>query len=206
MQRGPWVTVAIVLACAAIALTPGAAERLQYERAAVASGELWRLVTGQLAHWTPRMAAADLLVVGIAGAWLEWRSRRLLVWTVAMAGAGVGLTIQAFTPHLASYRGSSGIASGLYAAVAGALIAERAPRWIRLAACLALLGLVGKTALEMATGDAIFAGPLPPGVSAVPEAHLAGALAGIFGSLGEAARRSGRVLSSPRGAPPPRGS
>jgi rhomboid family GlyGly-CTERM serine protease len=165
------------------------AEGLQYDRVAVAAGEIWRLATGQLVHWTPRMAAIDLLVLGIAGGWVETRSRRLLAWTVALSAVLVGLAIQGWTTDLATYRGSSGIASGLYAAVACTLLAGPARPWVRALAVLALTGLIAKAAVEAATGVAVFAGPLPAGVVSVPEAHLAGALAGILAAACRGARR-----------------
>ena len=180
IERVPWVTALVVVAGLALALSPRAGELLQYERTAVDSGEVWRLLGGQLVHWTYRMTTIDLLMLLIAGMWLEIQSRRLVVWTLVTTGLLVGLTVHAWTTNLSIYRGSSGIASGLYVAVAGVLVASRAPRWLRLTAFAALLGFGAKTAWEVATGEAFFTGRLPPGVSAVPAVHLAGALAGLL--------------------------
>ena len=74
----------------------------------------------------------------------------------------------------------SGIASGLYVAVACVIFASRDPRWLRRLALTSLFGFGAKTVWEVATGGTFFAGQLPPGVSAVPAVHLAGALAGIL--------------------------
>jgi len=180
MRRFPWVTAGLAVAGWAVALAPRAAELLQYERAAVDSGAYWRLLTGQLTHWTPRMATIDLVMLLITGAWLEIRSRRLFLWTLCTTGLLVGLTVHLWAPALATYRGSSGIASGLYLAVACFLITDRGPRWLRLSALAALVGFGAKTVWELATGGAFFAGPLPPGISAAPAVHLAGAVAAVL--------------------------
>jgi rhomboid family GlyGly-CTERM serine protease len=170
----------------AAALIPGASEFLQYDRTAVESGAYWRLLSGQLVHWTARMTVVDLLVLLIAGAWLESRSRRVAVWTFVATGVLVGLTIHAWTPGLSHYRGSSGIASGLFVAAAVGLLANPRPRWIRSVALAALLLLAAKIAWEMAAGGALVAGELPPGVTVVPAVHLAGALAGVLCVVGMA--------------------
>jgi len=180
MRRFPWITAVLAATGLAIALIPRAGELLQYERTAVDSGAYWRLLSGQLAHWTPRMATIDLLVLLITGAWLEIHSRRLALWTLVTTVLLVGLTVHAWTADLSIYRGSSGIASGLYVAMACVLIASRDPRWLRLSALAALFGFGAKTARELTTGEAFFAGQLPPGISAVPAVHLAGALAGLL--------------------------
>ena len=163
----------------AITLIPRAGELLQYERTAVDSGAYWRLLSGQFVHWTPRMATIDLLVLLITGSWLETISRRLVLWTVGSAALLVGVTVHAWT-DLSTYRGISGIASGLYVAVALVVAADRSPRWLRLVALSGLIGFVAKTVYEVATGVTLFSGRLPDGVSVAPAAHLAGALAGIL--------------------------
>ena len=181
MRRFPWFTALLAMAGVAVALTPRAGELLQYERTAVDSGAYWRLLSGQLVHWTPRMATIDLLVLLITGAWLELHSRRLVLWTVATTGLLVGLTVHVWTPELSTYRGSSGIASGLFVAVALVIFfTGRALRWLQLVALTGLLGFCAKTVWEVVTEAALFSGRLPSGISVVPVVHLAGALAGIL--------------------------
>ena len=198
IARLPWVTLTVVSAALAVALIPGAGELLQYERAAVESGEHWRLLTGQLAHWTPRMATADLLVLLITGAWLESRSRRLVAWTFLTTGLLVGIAVHVWMPELLLYRGSSGIASGLFVVVALDIFGSPARPWMRHLALASLLLFGAKTAWETATGAALVAGQLPPGVLVVPTVHLVGALAGIlcFMFVPRRDARSGRVRGS----------
>jgi len=178
----PWVTLGLVAASSLAALLPGAEGILEYDRAAVGAGEPWRLLTGQLVHWTPRMAVADLVVLLAAGAWLESRSRRLALATLLMGALLVGLGLHGFAPGLSHYRGSSGMASALFVAVALKMAADPSHRWVR-ATALATLGLFGAKLLwEMETGRALAAGALLPGVVVTPWAHLMGGLAGFLAS------------------------
>ena len=83
--RFPWITVTLVALCAVASFAP--ADALEFDRTRVAAGEIWRLVTGQLVHWTPRMAAFDVGMLLGLGIWLEVRGdRRLMVTSLALGG------------------------------------------------------------------------------------------------------------------------
>ena len=174
----PWLTVVVV--GASIAAEAGPAERLQYSRLAVSDGEIWRLLTGQLVHWTPRMAATDLGVLLVCGAWVERKSRFLAAATLGAAAALVAIALHFVSPDVAVYRGSSGIASGMFAAAALTLALEAPSRLARVGAALLLLLLGVKIAAEVWAGIPLFAGPMPSGALVYPEGHAAGALAGAL--------------------------
>jgi rhomboid family GlyGly-CTERM serine protease len=184
-------------------------EALEYDRDGVAAGELWRLFTGQLVHWSTTMLVADVAVLLVAGVLLAQRSRRLLMVCLLISMAAVGAAVQFLAPELVRYRGSSGIASALV--VACALELAQNPGASRRAAIATLaLGAV-KLAHEVATGVSLSSGTLPPGVRVAPVAHLAGAASGavawlVAKSLGNRmlearqrrARRSGAGQRGPR--------
>jgi rhomboid family GlyGly-CTERM serine protease len=180
VRRVPWVILTAVAACAAVSALPGGGALLEYDRARVAGGEVWRLLTGQMVHWTARMALADLAVLLGLGLWLEIGGRRrALLLALALGAAVTALGVQFFQPGLAVYRGSSGLAAALFTLTA--LEAMRPPagrRTFRLAAC-ALLLFTAKVAWETAGGTPLFAGDLPDGVAATPLIHLLGGLAGL---------------------------
>jgi len=180
VRRVPWVILTAVAACAAVSALPGGGALLEYDRARVAGGEVWRLLTGQMVHWTARMALADLAVLLGLGLWLEIGGRRrALVLALALGAAVTALDVQFFQPGLAVYRGSSGLAAALFTLTA--LEAMRPPagrRTFRLATC-ALLLFTAKVAWETAGGTPLFAGDLPDGVAASPLIHLLGGLAGL---------------------------
>ena len=192
----PWLTIAVVAAAGLSGAWPGAAA-LEYRRDGVAGGEVWRLVTGQAVHWSPRMAAVDLGMVLLLGALIEARSRRLLAASFTAGTVVCGLGIHFLQPSLARYRGASGVASALLAALAVLLLMTAASRWSRVAAALALAFLLGKIAAELVTGHAFFAGPLPEGIEVTPLVHFAGTLAGAL--AGSAAALGTRVRPALRG-------
>ena len=175
--RFPWMTAALVALCAAASLVPAAA--LEYDRARVATGEVWRLLTGQLVHWTPRMAIFDLGMLLGLGTWLEVRGdRRLVAAALALGGGLTALAVHALSPDLLVYRGSSGAASALFV-LAAVRVAESRDPWTRALALAAVALFLAKAAFESLAGQTLFAGPLPPGVGVVPLVHLLGGLGGL---------------------------
>ena len=184
MKRFPWMSVALVALCVLASFADETA--LEYQR-----GEAWRLLTGQMIHWTPRMALFDLGMLLGLGAWLEIRGDRRL----AASGLALGAILTALAVHLSpdlfQYRGSSGIASALF--VLGAFrIADSPDRWTRGLAMSTVALFLAKAAFETLAGQALFAGELPEGVRVVPLVHLLGGLGGalalaIAGSCGRGA-------------------
>ncbi len=159
-------------------LAPGPGPHLEYLRAAVAQGEIWRPMTGQFVHWTPRMTVMDLGAMLILGTCLEVRSRRLALATLTGSILVIGLGIHLLLPEIGTYRGASGVDSALYVAVALETLrwsGRTAARWVVAAALLLFLL---KVTWEAATGEALAAGPLPQGVSVAPSVHLIGAAVG----------------------------
>ena len=177
-MRFPWVSAGFAAVCLAVVLIPGSAEALQYDRSRVLDGEVWRLLSGQLVHWTARMALADLGVLLGLGAWLEARGeRRSMVVALALGAVLTAVAVHALSPDLLVYRGSSGLASALF--VLTALVVARSPgRGPRILALLAVALFLAKAGWESLTGQALFAGPLAPGVRVVPLVHLLGGLGG----------------------------
>ena len=171
MKRFPWLTVAVVALCAAASFSDGTA--LQYER----SGEAWRLLTGQMVHWTPRMAIFDLGMLLGLGAWLEIRGDRRIAAACLVLGAVFTAAAVQLSPELLVYRGSSGVASALFVLVA-LRIADSPDPWTRALAFSAVALFLAKAAFESLAGETLFAGPLPEGVRVVPLVHLLGGLAG----------------------------
>jgi rhomboid family GlyGly-CTERM serine protease len=153
---------------------------LEYDRAAVNGGQLWRPLSGQLVHWTARMTLLDLGIILLLGAWLERRSRKLLVISLISAAMIIGAGLHLLPSGLDFYRGSSGLATALFVCVALILLREK---WRGLA-LLALLLLIAKMLWEWWSGAPIAAGDLPDGVSVTPLVHLLGAIAGAGVSVG----------------------
>lgn len=171
------MTLALAALCATAALVPAAA--LEYDRIRVGQGEAWRLLTGQLVHWTARMALFDLGLLIAIGIWLELRGDRgIAAVALALGAALTAFAVHALSPGLQVYRGSSGAASALFV-LAAMRLAESPDRWSRVPAIMAMILFLGKAAFESLTGWAFFAGSMPPGVSVVPLVHLLGGLGGL---------------------------
>src|SRR3954462_14569198 len=182
-RRFPWVTVVLAALFSAASLAP--AEALEYERIRVTAGEVWRLLTGQLIHWTPRMAAFDVGMLLGLGVWLELRGdRRLMATALAFGGGLTALAVHTLSPDLMAYRGSSGVASALFV-LAPVRIAQTPDPRLRRLAIMAVALFLAKAALESFAGWTLFAGPLPPGVQVVPLVHLLGGLGGLSWMTGE---------------------
>jgi rhomboid family GlyGly-CTERM serine protease len=176
---------ALLAACALLVLLTlsGDAGRswLRYDRAALAGGELWRLLTAHLVHLDLHHALLNCL--GLVLMWIlfarDYSPRQwLLIVLASMAVIDAGLALWDST--LRWYVGSSGALHGLMAAGTLAHL-RRGERdgWL-LAAFL-----VGKLVWEQGFG----ALPLSGNDPVVVDAHLFGAAGGLAAAAFLAARR-----------------
>ncbi|MGO4476880.1 rhombosortase [Massilia sp. 2TAF26] len=164
--------ICLLLACAG----EQAASGLAWERAAILHGELWRLWSGHLVHFSASHAGADVLALLTLGALTEALigSRRYAL--VLGSGAlllSLGLLI--FVPGMHEYRGASGLAV-LTAVLGGVPAWDRYPDSRPVLACAAL-ALASKTLWEACANMAAFT-DLPAGVAVAWQAHVLGALLG----------------------------
>jgi rhomboid family GlyGly-CTERM serine protease len=169
--------LALAAGCAFLAgvqLTGGRA-LLAYDRAALAGGELWRLLTAHLVHLDLSHAALNSL--GLILMWAlfarDYSPRQwLAILAAAAAAIDAGLWFRSSTVEW--YVGSSGVLHGVMAA--GSLAHLRRgdlDRWL-------LPGfLLLKIAYEQLAGALPFAGHL----EVVVDAHLYGALGGAAAAL-----------------------
>lgn len=157
---------------------PGWAESLQYDRERVAAGETGRLISGTFVHWTARMAFWDLIFVGAAGAWIEWRSRARLAIATVIAVVGTGTGVHLLAPAIDLYRGSSGLATALFVVAAAEALREARSTAGRVLGVVAIALLLAKIGVEMSVGTGIASGPLPVGVRVMPLVHGIGVTSG----------------------------
>jgi rhomboid family GlyGly-CTERM serine protease len=178
----PIVTLALVALATVVQLVPGAAAAVQYERAAAASGQAWKLFTGHLAHWSFEHFAWDvavLVVLGVACEVLVGSARTCSACTGAMVA--ITFTLRVAQPGLETYRGLSGIDSGLF----GLLLATLVPHLLRnrkRRAAVFVLGcgcaFLAKLVFESATRQSVFVNSTSNGFVPVPLAHAIGFVAG----------------------------
>jgi len=171
---------------------------LQYDREAIAQGQLWRPVTCHLAHFGLEHFAWDAAVFVLLAV-LCWRLgwKRCLA-SLAAATLAIPAVLWILQPELPSYRGLSGLDSALYATAAVALgrrlWADGRHAWAA-AAIGSLAALFAKVAYELATGQALFVDAAGMGFVPVPLAHATGGLAGMLASLRSAASDEARGAS-----------
>lgn len=168
----------------------GVSDWLEYNRAAIASGEWWRLASWPLVHMNVSHLTYDVagfvLCMALVGRWLcvrEWLA--LLLFATLVMSACLWL----FAPGIHWVVGISGL-------ICTVLVVGATELWIqqpaeRLLAALLLLFLVTKLAYEH------FYGPLPGSVResggpVVVQVHLYGAIAGVIWLMG---RRGWRLLT-----------
>jgi len=172
---------------------------LQYDRAAIGAGELWRVITGHWLHWSFDHFLWCTITFLAIGSICENLSRKGYLATLVLASLVIPLACWLTAPELAYYRGLSGLASAIFmfgavAMVQGACM-NREWRKVLLPAA-AGLAFAGKVLFEFVTGSLLFVDST--GVFApVPLAHLAGGGTGlltawIFRSEG---KRSGQAAS-----------
>lgn len=176
--RVPGVTLSVCGAALAVAAFEPLGRLLIYDRAAVESGEVWRLLTGSLVHHTPSHLLWNLAAIAVTGTLIELLGlgRRLAVLCLA-AAAAVGVAVHLFDPALDVYAGLSGVAVAAVAFLCLDGLGERgAWRWTCAAA---LAALAAKLAVELGTGSSVFGDLSTAGFTLAPVSHLAGALAAV---------------------------
>lgn len=179
----PLLSAGLALACIALAygsamLGDASADALAYDRQAILSGQLWRLWSGHLVHYSPRHALTDAGVLFLIGWVLEpLVGTRRLCLGLGLGASLIALALLAWVPDLLQYRGLSGL--DMMMAVM-ALIALRRSDGLS-ASWLVVLGaaMLLKTVCE-AAGLSPGGAALPQGVVVVWQAHALGAAWGII--------------------------
>lgn len=154
----------------------------QYDRDAILQGQLWRLVTGNIVHWSAAHFWLDVGAFFLLGAAFEPSFKRAHVSFgsfVLATSLFVAVAVLLALPDMKLYRGLSGVDSGIFAA---ALLFEsvqartRPRRWWYLAP--AALAFTIKIVFECWTGELFFGtSSLGDLGQPVPLAHAAGAFA-----------------------------
>lgn len=185
----------VVVAAGLVQACPAAREALEFDRRAVAGGQVWRLVTCHLTHWSWVHLAWDMGSL-VALCWIVRRRGRLVLMVAVAASGAIGLAVYALAPDIAAYRGMSGVN---YALLGWALL-EPNPgpdRRLRIARLALLAATVAKVAHEWTTSASLPWVQLPDGIAVVAAAHAAGLAVGVLAALAEIATE--RFLPRPAG-------
>jgi len=177
MARASGLTL-FALCLLPLLLPEAATDWLEYRRDAVRAGEIWRLWSGHLVHYSAAHAVLDGLSCLILAAGLErvGNGRGVLFRLAAIAPA-LSLVMFFAIPAMAIYRGASGLAMALLAALGLSLWRAR-PDW-RPGVLLLAAAVVLKLAAD-ALGLAFLPSSLPAEVEVAWQVHLAGLLCGLW--------------------------
>lgn len=170
---------ALLAACALLALIELGGEPLRnalsYQRAAIASGEWWRVLTAHFVHLDAGHAVLNGL--GLVLMWALFARdysplRWLAIYLVSALAISLGLYV--FDPHIEWYVGASGALHGVMTAGTLAHLRRRdLDGWI-----LAFF-IVAKLSYEQFAGQMPFSGA----ANTVVNAHLYGAIGGLVLAL-----------------------
>jgi rhomboid family GlyGly-CTERM serine protease len=166
---------------------------LGYDRGALANYQWWRLLSAHLVHlgWEHLLLNCAGLILLWALFAREYAPRRWL-WIITAAMLAIDAGLWFLRPAVDWYLGASGVLHGILAAGAYALYR----RGEAMGAVL-LLVLVVKLVYEQQSGGSLFVGDLP----LVPDAHVLGALGGLFAAFIPRARVA--AASKPLSSEPP---
>ncbi len=172
-----WLLPGALVVVAGLLLFTGESGRewLRFERGAIASGEIWRLLTGHLVH-----LGVSHYVLNAAGLVLVWFlvgrefARSHWLWIMAGSVAAIDLGLWILSPELQWYVGLSGLLHGMLAAGIVAGWPER-----RAEALILSVVVAGKLAFEQRVG------PLPgsestSGGAVIVDAHLYGVIGAVL--------------------------
>ena len=199
LKRYPVVTLTIGLLAPLATCWPTAATALQYDRQAVLAGELWRLLSAPLVHYSASHLCWDLLVFMAAGWVIETAGDRRFGLLCGLAAVIPGGFFLLTAEDLSYYGGLSGLATAAvcYLALRKAATAAsgRSLWW----AILVLVGL--KLTVEATVAQPLFAQVDSMPFRVLPAAHLIGALvAVVLGIMPAPARPHGPATPPPSAA------
>lgn len=162
----PWLTLLAAILLAVVYFTP-LAQLLIYERAAVYTGQWWRLGTPLLVHYSPSHLCWNLLILIPWGTLLEIEDRGAFVSILTFTAVAHALLL--FFSDIPRFAGASGWGVAMVAYCCLSRWATRCRQrrlWL-----LLLVSLVAKIGYEFVAGRLLFAaGDFRP----LPEAHAAG--------------------------------
>lgn len=187
----PLLTVAALVLWYAAGPAPAA---LVFDRAAIADGQWWRLISAHWVHSDASHALWNISALAVLGALLEPTLR----WRLAASLLAGMLVVDAWLwwglPGMERYCGLSGILNAVLAAGVVALWRETRDPLVVLVGCGAMLKVIA----EMTLGQALFT---HTAWTSVPTAHAAGLLAGAAVEALAGAERHRAIVTATSSCP-----
>jgi len=174
-------TIGLTLPAIALYLLPDLTGLLEYDRARIAGGEIWRLIGCHWTHWSLDHLVWDVAAFAtlLAASWGS--GARRVIATLCGAAVAIPLAVGLLLPEMQYYRGLSGLDSALFTLVALRLFRRERTSGRNIGAwsvALALMGFCLKLAFEMISGTTVFVNTTE--FIPVPLAHLVGGACGAI--------------------------
>jgi len=169
----------VIAACALIIFYfPQLGTLLIYDRAAISHGEIWRLLSGNLVHFSIAHLLYNLIAWLIAGTIIEIHGYRFFPVLCFSSSLLIGIALFILEPELYLYAGLSGVVSAAVTYLCLQGMSEKGVwRWL----CAATLaGLIAKTVIEMITGSSFMLQISEENFVPVPLSHLVGIVAALL--------------------------
>jgi len=178
------VTVILAILSLLASLVPFYTQWFELSFQQTLSGQWWRVLTGHLTHFGTQHLFWDLLMFVVLAGLCELESRRRFIPLLTMIALFVSFSVMFLCRDVVSYRGLSGIDTGLFVWFVGdqyrlsrkAGDRRFAQMWLGLGALL-----LGKLCFEMITGELLFVHV--DGFKPLVESHVAGGLAGLVAAF-----------------------
>jgi len=180
----PLYTISLAIFCIAAHAHQPLSDRLAYDRTAIQAGEIWRLLTGHLTHYSAEHLLWDALMFVVLGVLVERRHRCSFVSTVLASATAITAVLWFAHPEVAAYRGLSGIDSALFthAAILLYIDGRRFNRpLVRRISALLLAGFVAKLIYELASGSTLFVDSTA--FVSLASVHAVGGFVGLISAL-----------------------
>lgn len=181
ISRLPLISISLGLCATLLFWFEGVGDILQYDRLAIADGELWRSVTGHWTHWSFDHFLWDTIVFVALGAICEKFCRRGYLATLLVASLVISAAIWHIDPEMELYRGLSGLCSStfIFGVAMLARMKYREKDWTGFFLSLTTgTLLIGKIIYEFTFKHAIFINSSEL-FSPAPLAHLVGGAVGL---------------------------
>jgi len=172
------VTTILIIGAFLTYFSQGLSGILVYDRSLILSGEIWRLLSGHLVHFSKGHLLSDLLTFAVAGLIIEDRSYPGFGHMCVISAVTVGVVSLLFLPDMYRYGGLSAINISAITYLCLCSLKENEPkRWVYL---IILLLTVFKIIHEIATGQMLFASADNTSIVPVPFAHFTGIIVAIL--------------------------
>ena len=172
------VTTILIIGAFLTYFSQGLSGILVYDRSLILSGEIWRLLSGHLVHFSKGHLLSDLLTFAVAGLIIESRRYSGFGLLCVISAVGVGVVSLLFLPDMYRYGGLSAInISAITYLCLFSLNKNEPKRWVYL---VILLLTVFKIIHEIATGQMLFTSADNTSIVPVPLAHLTGIIVAIL--------------------------